>query len=99
MKGIPKEILDRIEWKSTGEMDAAVPVPKRITHEPKPCEDCGMSVTDRRIAIRRRETPQLHWARQCLNCKLQQHPETGEYTVEPKDYGAVFRHYISERDK
>jgi len=99
MKAIPKDILDRIEWRSTGEMKAAVPVPKRITHEPKPCDDCGMTVIDRRIEYRQRINPELHWAQKCENCNLLKHPETGVFEVKSSQYQAIYKAYIAERDK
>lgn len=92
MKGIPEDILNRIEWKKEkADLERAAPTPKCITHDPKPCEDCGMTVTDRRLEIRYRQQPVGHWATKCANCNLYLNPKTGTYSYTRDEFIAVLR--------
>lgn len=53
----------------------------KIKHQPKPCEDCGKTVTNRIISIRRYEYPQTHWRKYCGACYKTQNPFTGKYDL------------------
>lgn len=99
MKGIPKDILERLQFKKLKYEEACPPRLVGIEHLPKPCEDCSLTVTDRRIEYRQRVNPHLHWAQTCVNCNLIKHPETGEFTIKPSEYIAIYKALIDERDK
>ena len=80
-KPIPKEIMDRLEWKkSLVEQDD--PVIKSIRHDPKPCEDCGKIVEDRRIRSSVNygsATKIAHIKHQCKSCGFYRNPTNGVY--------------------
>lgn len=98
-KPIPKEILDRLEWKkSLVEQD--VPVIKSIRHDPKPCEDCGQMVVDRvvRSSINHGSTYRApHIKHHCQICKMYRNPETGVYDMTFKEINGHF--YASKKQK
>ena len=98
-KPIPKEIMDRLEWKkSLFQQDD--PVIKSIRHDPKPCEDCGKMVADRRVrsSINYGSQQKLpHIKHHCKSCGLYRNPETGEYEWTFSDVNA---HYsVSKKRK
>ena len=72
---------------------------KRIKHLPKACEDCGKQVVNRRIWNRVLFTPQQHWRKTCSGCNLNQHPETGEYTVSQNGATAFFNTFLTKQNK
>lgn len=53
-----------------------------IKHAPKPCEDCGATVVDRRCNIRRSTSPYPHWKVSCTNCNKYQNPSTGKFDMD-----------------
>ena len=107
MKGLPKELVDRCEWKTVKHEEAAPPTIKTIHYEPTPCEDCGLTVTDRRLDIRlRRDNPgqfygnfTKHWGICCRNCDMMRDPETGKFTIPKSEYSAIIKARYRNRDK
>jgi hypothetical protein len=72
---------------------------KQIKHQAKPCDDCGKEVINRRIWNRVLFTPERHWRKTCSGCNLNQHPETGKYTISQNGAKAFFSTFINNRDK
>jgi len=107
MKGIPKEIADRFELKHNKHFEAEPPTIKTIHYEPTPCEDCGLTVTDRRLDIRlRSDNPgqfygnfNKHWGIHCRNCDMMRDPDTGKFTIPKSEYSAIIKARYRNRDK
>ena len=105
---IPTEILDLLEFK-TVQGDSPVPRLTKIHHQPHPCEDCGMTVTDRRIDIRWQRcivnsnqdmgSEPRHWAQQCMVCKLKRNPDTGKFDIPINEYPAFLKRKFNNKDK
>lgn len=59
-------------------------LPPRIT-KLKPhvelCPDCGETVLDRTVAIKKCYTNKPHWRQQCVTCKKHRDPRTGEFCL------------------
>ena len=98
-KFIPQEILDRITWIKQGHLKGDPLHVESIRHEPKPCEDCDRTVENRRVQIRHHTSPQPHFRRKCLNCKLYYNNLTKQYDLESTEVLAFFRTYFCKRDK
>lgn len=95
-----KELLgERVKWQKPGKGLPAEPPQITVVHHPEPCEDCGITVTDRRIEHRHRESPVKHWTQRCLSCKLMKHPKTGEFEVTPSEYIAIYNAFLEEKTK
>jgi len=45
----------------------------------KPCDDCGEIVTNRRVEIKVYDNPYPHWRKNCVTCKMTEHPLTGRF--------------------
>lgn len=60
-----------------------------VYDRPSACEHCG-KICDNKpgVDIQRREGS---WIRKCLDCKLYQHPDTGEYTMRGVEISAHLR--------
>lgn len=99
MKGIPKELLKRFEFKQDIKHESSPPKLTKIYYEPVPCEDCKMTVTDRQLSIRlRSDSPgdfygkfKKHWGIHCKNCDMMQDPLTGEFNIPKKEYSAIMK--------
>jgi len=96
---IPKEILDRLilRTRPTEDENTVYPSEVELKHEPKQCDDCERTVTDRRTAIKLYETPYPHWRNVCLNCKKIKNPDSGEYNLTDKQAITVFRRRIARK--
>lgn len=94
MKGydyIPPEILERMEFKKPRDADAAsYPELKRIRPVPTPCEDCGLTVEDRRVTMSVRQTPVPHTRTVCSICQRYKNPNTGNYDLERAQIDAIY---------
>ena len=90
---IPKEILDRITWKHDAKMPRSPKAIKKLEYDPKPCEDCGQTVVDRRIRISIAQNNQTvpHQKRQCQVCKLYKNPTTGKFDCTFQDINNHFQ--------
>jgi len=62
----------------------------QFVHQPKPCEDCGKVVTDRRITITRHKH-QKKIKRKCGECGLYYDEDTGSYTISLQDLNLKLR--------
>lgn len=71
---------------------------KQIHHEPRSCEDCGDTVTDRRTERKLCTFPERHWRETCLACKMTRHPETGEFCLSSSQAVNVYRTYLNTPD-
>jgi hypothetical protein len=66
----------------------------------KDCEDCGKeSVSDRSVQRKLSSFPQNHWRVSCSHCKMNQHPETGEFSIPNNIVNVFFHRYYSIRNK
>lgn len=96
---MPEELETRLEWKT---VEAGEPIQypyvKKILHETKPCEDCGLLVENRIVDIKRNVRPHPHWKRTCKNCKMNYNPESGKYDLNQTDY-ANFQRGCTIKDK
>ena len=82
MKNTPYAILDFIKPQQNGPGEVknnTIPRDLKLTHLPRPCEDCGDDVVDRRTIMRYHNWPCSHWRIKCENCKLYRNPATGEF--------------------
>ncbi len=86
---IPKPILDQITWDNRDEEPEHYRI-KSLAPQTKPCENCGITVTDRRIIHKIYDRPYKHWRTKCFTCKKVRHPETGEFTLPD---AAAFHYY------
>ena len=82
---VPKDVNDKLKWRTTlRDEPLQFPYVEDIIHDIKPCEDCGLVVSDRRLSIRKmkKTTRQpAHWRNYCETCKLYQHPITKQFTI------------------
>jgi hypothetical protein len=79
---IPDWLKQRLELENK---DGIVSVSK-IHHEPKPCDDCGKTVENRCMTIRKNQMPQPHWKITCTACKLIKNPDTGKFEPRVSQY-------------
>jgi hypothetical protein len=49
----------------------------RIKPMIKACEDCGLMVEDRLVHVKIYDNPYPHWRKNCISCKMTEHPLTG----------------------
>lgn len=98
-KKIPLEILDKLEFKTFANEEAAGPQLVKVHHEAKPCEDCGKIVENRRLrlSVNRSSLSTHHIKYQCQNCKLYKNPTTGVFDMTFKDINRHF--YVGYRKK
>ena len=105
---IPKEIADRLEFKVVnGDHPRNASV--KLLHEPRPCEDCGIDVVDRRTETRlqrafiptnpTRTSVPLHWASTCKNCKMRKNLDTGKFDIPFHQYNAYLKDRKKQMDK
>lgn len=99
MKEMPKEIAERLIFKSQSEERAAYPVLEKVVPLTKPCEDCGIIVTGRTEEIRQYTFPREHWRRQCAHCKLYWNPDTRKYDIDEETAKAFFRRRLKNKTK
>ena len=78
------------EKKKTVAEEAALPV-YEVVHRPKPCEDCGLLVTNRVLHTRLNRVPFTHYKQQCSICKKYENPETGAYDCDVSQLTAYYR--------
>jgi RNase P subunit RPR2 len=77
---MPQEIAQRLVWRA--EKDGV----KRIKPLQNHCEDCGITLTSNRtVHIKLNSQPVSHWRKMCSECRLCEHPHTGEYTITSND--------------
>lgn len=64
-----------------------------IIHEPKPCEDCGQTVTDRRVEYRHNHSSITvpHFKVECKICRRFKNPETGAFDMDRKEIDNYWR--------
>lgn len=96
---IPKSIADRLRYstRKCEDENTVYPSDVTLTHEPKACDDCERTVTDRRTALKLYQHPHKHWRTVCLNCKRVKHPQTGEFSLTDKASIVVFRHLAASK--
>lgn len=90
---LPKEIADRLHWHTEKKQPGDPDWIERIDHEPKPCEDCGQTVVDRRIDIKGK-MPHLEkriFLFQCSICKNFKNPKTGVYDCTRREAESCFK--------
>jgi len=95
---IEKGIIEEIPFKTQTEE-----LPEyKVIHHPKPCEDCGKQVIDRRKKIvfyrtifNIKDCP--HWEESCLSCKLFKNPKTLKFEVTRNELQSILKQ--SQRDK
>jgi hypothetical protein len=95
---LPKDIADRITWQK-GALEQDSFRVKKIKHEPKPCEDCGKLVEDRRIRIsvsKESHVRQGHCKHHCQSCKLYKNPITGEFDM---TFHQIHTHFYKSQSK
>ena len=93
-KPVPPEILERITWNTR---DSDTPKVKSIQHEPKPCDDCGIIATDRRvnITVNQGSAHTLpHVKIKCQNCGLYRSPKTGIFEM---NYPQIQVHFLRKK--
>lgn len=105
---IPKEIADRLEFKVVNG-DHPTNASVKLLHEPRPCEDCGIDVVDRRTESRlqrafiptnpTRTSVPLHWASTCKNCKMRKNLDTGKFDIPFHQYNAYLKDRKKQMDK
>jgi hypothetical protein len=71
----------------------------RLKVQPRSCEDCGETVTDRRVNIRVVSFPERHWRRSCTHCRKTYNPETKEYDLSNVAVQNFFVSWLKRRDK
>lgn len=71
----------------------------KVKIQPRSCEDCGETVTDRRLNIRIVQSPEPHWRRSCTHCRKTWNPETGLYDLSNAVVQAFFVSWLRRRDK
>lgn len=72
---------------------------KSFKQYPRPCEDCGAMTGPRTVNIRKLAFPEGAVKKTCANCKMSQHPETGEYSLTNSEFWAFLRPKKRSRDK
>jgi hypothetical protein len=100
MKLLPPEIESRIVYE-TVKPDDENPTRSlqilKIIHEPKPCEACGLIVTDRQTHKRLYQQPLPHWRESCRTCLKLKNPDTGCFDLTQKDsYNFYFQRFKTE---
>lgn len=63
-----------------------------VVHQPKPCEDCGVIVTNRILNTRLNKVPFAHYKQQCSICKKYLNPETGAFDCDLPQLNAYYRY-------
>lgn len=105
---LPKEIAQRLEYRVVNGDHVDNSAVSKIHHDPRPCEDCGMTVTDRQIHAKLRkndpseklaEYTARHWALQCQVCKLMRNPTTGVFDIPINEYTAFLKAKFKQTDK
>lgn len=92
IKDLIKEgIIEPHKTAETKNLENALPVYK-INHSPKPCEDCGMIVTDRTVTSRKHSIPHHHWRKSCSACKMYFNPKSGKWDISSTQLAQYYRH-------
>ena len=71
----------------------------RIKVQPRSCDDCGETVTDRRVNIRVVSFPERHWRKSCTHCRKTYNPETKQYDLSNVAVQNFFAAWCKRRDK
>jgi hypothetical protein len=92
MKNIPKDILNRLEFKTSKKEPALGPVLRKVNPIEKPCDDCGKIVLDRRVrlSVNRSKLTKPHVKHHCQACKLYKNPTTGKFDM---TFQEINRHF------
>ena len=97
MKGIPKELLDRMEWKRQSKDSPEPPQLKKINYPPHPCSECGLEIECQgRVDYTLTSTPCTHWGAKCWICGLHRSPITGKIEVTHQEKRQQFEQLIRE---
>lgn len=97
MREIPKEILDRLEFRAVAKCD---PIKKVVRIKPiAPCEACGRELEEvRRITIQPRCEPVRHRREYCFNCRLVAVSGTNEF-MPCHELNRIMRRWKIQEDK
>jgi hypothetical protein len=71
----------------------------RLKVQPRSCDDCGETVTDRRVNIRVVSFPERHWRKSCTHCRKTYNPETKQYDLSNVAVQNFFAAWCKRRDK
>ena len=98
MRDIPKDIAERLIFKTSKKDESAPPTLKKVIHEAKPCDDCGTTVCDRHIHISYLKSEKT-WIERCVNCNLYRNPLTDDYELSNYDLRTILRNRHKKDDK
>jgi predicted Zn-ribbon and HTH transcriptional regulator len=94
------ELVEQLEEFVKPKKNYTVPIEiVKLKIQPRACEDCGLTVTDRRVNIKVVAFPERHWRRSCTHCRKTYNPETLQYDLSNVAVQNFFYSWLKRRDK
>jgi hypothetical protein len=95
-----RELVEQLEEFIKPKKNYTVPIELiRLKVEPRSCDDCGQTVTDRRVNTRIVSFPEKHWRKTCTHCRKTYNPETKQYDLSNVAVQNFFYAWFKRRDK